>query len=221
MGELRAFFDRDIFIKLACCDLWEETLEVFGVTHPYRLASATASGSKTALRRMAIDDDLRAAATKRLERMAKQVPVVPEGWVAAAVMTDLYNRMSFTDGIDTGEAQIALVALHCEHDNKLVTGDKRFMATMAGAFPDEFDRLKPVVVTFEHCLLAVCEAKGYEHVRDRLVAAKGCDGSLKNAVGSDGQASYESFKEAMRSFSPDFSQGRALMVSSLPSGSQI
>lgn len=201
MGELHAFFDKDVFIKLACCDLWEETLEVLGVTHPYRLASATASGSKTALRRMAIDDDLRAAATERLKNMAEQVPVVQAGWVSAAVTTDLYNRMSFTDGIDTGEAQIALVALHCEHDNKLVTGDKRFLAAMADTFPGEFERLKPVVVTFERCLLAICEAKGYEHVKERLIAAKGCDGSLRHAVGSDGQANDESFKKAMLSFS--------------------
>lgn len=201
MGELHAFFDKDVFIKLACCDLWEETLEVLGVTHPYRLASATASGSKTALRRMAIDDDLRAAATERLKNMAEQVPVVQAGWVSAAVTTDLYNRMSFTDGIDTGEVQIALVALHCEHDNKLVTGDKRFLAAMADTFPGEFERLKPVVVTFERCLLAICEAKGYEHVKERLIAAKGCDGSLRHAVGSDGQANDESFKKAMLSFS--------------------
>ncbi|BAE53236.1 hypothetical protein amb4432 [Paramagnetospirillum magneticum AMB-1] len=202
MGELHAFFDKDVFIKLACCDLWEEALEVLGVTHPYRLASATALGSKTALRRMAVDDALRAAVTERLQKMAEQVPVMPKGWVEAVVTTDLYNKMIFHEGIDSGEAEIALVALHCEHDNKLVTGDKRFLAAMADAFPGEFGRLKPVVVTFEHCLLAICEAKGYEHVRERLVAAKGCDGSLKNAVGSDGQAGYESFKEAMLSFTP-------------------
>lgn len=202
MGDLHAFFDKDVYIKLACCDLWEETLEVLGVTTPYRLASATASGAKTALRRMAIDEALRAETMERLKRMAEQVPVVPEGWVAAAVTTDLYNRMSFTAGIDTSEAQIALVALHCEHDNKLVTGDKRFVVAMANEFPDEFARLKPLILTFERCLLAICEAKGYEQVRERLVTAQGCDGSLKNAVGSDRQANYESFKEAMESFSP-------------------
>lgn len=202
MGELHAFFDKDVFIKLACCDLWDEALEALGVTHPYRLASATASGSKTALRRMAIDDGLRAAASERLKTMAEQVPVVPGGWVATAVTTDLYNKMTFTDGIDTGEAQIALVALHCEHDNRLVTGDKRFVTAMAGAFPGEFERLRPLVVTFERCLLAICEVKGYEHVRERLAAAKGCDGSLRSALGSDGSASYESFREAMLSFNP-------------------
>jgi hypothetical protein len=108
--------------------------------------------------------------------------------------------MVSTEAVDSGEAQIALVALHCKHDNKLVTGDKRFLKAMAATFPGEFDRLQPLVVTFERCLLAVCQAKRYEDVRERLVAAKGCDGSLKNAVGSDGQASYESFKEAMESF---------------------
>lgn len=200
MGELHAFFDKDVFIKLACCDLWDDTLEVLGVTHPYRLASATASGSKTAFRRMKIEGDLSATTAERLRRMADQVPVVPDAWVSKAVTTVLYNEMSFTDNIDAGEAQLALAALHCEHDSKLVTGDKRFMTAMAGSFPDEFKRLKPLVVTFESCLLAVCEAKKYETVRDRLMAARGCDGSLKHALGSDGQATYESFREAMLSF---------------------
>ena len=137
-----------------------------------------------------------------MRKMADQVPVVPERWVSAAVTTDLYNRLSFTDSIDAGEAQLALVALHCEHTDKLVTGDKRFMAAMEAAFPAEFERLKPLVITFERCLLAVCAAKGYDHVRERLVAARGCDGSLRNALGSDGRASYDSFQEAMLGFSP-------------------
>ena len=188
MEELHAFFDKDVFIKLACCDLWEDALEALAVTHPYRLASATASGSKTALSRMRIDDALRAETTERLRKMAEESAVVPTIWVSAAMTTDLYNRLVFTDNIDAGEAQLAVVALHCEHENKLVSGDKRFMAAMASAFPSEFQRLKPLLVTFEDCLLAICVLKGYEQVKDRLRSAKGCDGSLNIALGAGGQA---------------------------------
>lgn len=202
MADLHAFFDKDVFLKLACCDVWEETRNALGVTHPYRLASATASGSKTALRRMAIGNTLRAAATERLAILAAQVPIVPEHWVAAATTTDLYNSMIATEDLDSGEAQIALVALDCEHPNRLITGDKRFLLALKKAFPGPFERLRPRIVTFEQCLLAVCEVYGYDLVRDRLIAAKGCDGSLANAVGSSGQASDAAFREAMLSFKP-------------------
>lgn len=135
---------------------------------------------------MRLDDALQAATADRLEKMASYVPAVPLVWVNAAMTTDLYNRLSFVDNIDTGEAALALIALHCEHDNKLVTGDKRFITSMAAKFPAEYERLKPLVVTFERCLLAVCEAKGYEHVMERLLSAKECDVALRSALGSDG-----------------------------------
>ncbi|WP_041795421.1 hypothetical protein [Pararhodospirillum photometricum] len=202
MRDLHAFFDKDVFIKLACCNLWDEALGALGVTHPYRLSSATASGAKTALRRMAIDDALRAATGERLTMMARQVPVVPERWVAAAVTTELYNNMISHAGIDAGEAQIALVALYCECNKKLVTGDKRFVGAMARLFPGEFERLRPMILSFERCLLAVCEVKGYEAIKDRLSVAKGCDGALRLAIGEEGQASASSFKNALSSFSP-------------------
>jgi len=201
-AELHAFFDKDVFIKLACCDLWDDALEALGVTHPYRLVSATPTGSKTALRRMDISDSLREAAKARLATMAAQAPVVPEHWVSAALTTDLYNTMIATDNIDGGEAELAIVAMHCEYRNKLVSGDKRFIAAMAVAFPKEFERLRPVLVSFERCLLAICELRGFEAIRDRLLTARGCDHTLKLALGTDGRAAFESFAEALVSFSP-------------------
>ena len=71
---------------------------------------------------------------------------------------------------------------------------------MALAFPEEFQRLKPLLVTFEGCLLAICELKGYDQVKNRLRVAKGCDGSLSIALGSDGQATCDVFREALLSF---------------------
>ncbi len=199
--ELHAFFDKDVFIKLACCDLWADALEALGVTHPYRLVSATPTGSKTALRRMDIPEELRVATKARLATMAVQTPVVPEAWVAAAVTTDLYNSMIATENVDTGEAELAIVAMHCEYDNKLVSGDKRFMAAMSAVFPEEFKRLRPFLISFERCLLAVCERQGFESVRERLLAARGCDRTLKLALGSDGLADFAAFSEALVSFS--------------------
>lgn len=202
MGDLHAFFDRDVFIKLAVCDLWHETLTAFGVTHPYRLASATSKGAATPLRRWGIDDGIRERTLERLRIMAAQVPVVPEQWLSAAMTTDTFNAMNGTDNIDAGEAGLAAVALYCEHENRLVTGDKRFLTRMRTAFPSEFAKLQPRLISFEHCLLAVCETSGFDAIRDRLIAVRACDGTLSIAFGSGSQTTAASFCAALHSYDP-------------------
>ncbi len=150
---------------------------------------------------MAIDDALRAETSNRLRKMA-EIPVIPEGWVLAAVTTEFHNRLVATEHVDAGEAQLVVVALTCGRNNTLVTGDKRFVAAMAEKFPEEFERLKPSIVTFERCLLAVCESQGFVQVKSRLLAARRCDGTLHIALGSDGQADERSFKETLLRYSP-------------------
>lgn len=202
-AELHAFFDRDVFIKLACCDLWNEALTALGVTHPYRLASATRKGSKNVFRnKPEVPDALRTETLNRVETMAETTPVLPKDWTDAIVGTDIYNSMLDTSGIDPGEAQLALIALNSSFDNRLVTGDKRFIKAMAEAFPEEFDKLRPRLITFEACLLKICKTIGFAAIRDRLIAARGIDGTLRNALGSQNQNSEEDFYEGLRSGNP-------------------
>ncbi len=197
MGERHGFFDKDVFIKLACCDLWEDVLEVLGVTHPYRLASATAKGSKAALLRKNIGADCEET-LQRLKRMERHALVIAEPKTEEAL--ELYNRLITTSDIDSGEAQLVVAVLACEQDKKLISGDKRFLRAMLEKFPDELTVLCPSIVTFEQCVLAVCDTKGFEHVRNRLWIARACDGSLRHALGSHGGTSYLSFKEGLVSF---------------------
>lgn len=201
MTELHAFFDRDVYVKLACCDIWQDTLEAFGITHPYRLASASEKGARSALRRRPdLNEEVFEATAARVRSMSADVPVIPVNWIEPAVGHQLYQRMLETDGIDAGEAVLALVSLICEKENRLISGDKRFLQALSFAFPNEFSRLQPLILTFERCLLAVCELRGYEAVRDRLKAAKACDRALMIALGSQGGASYDEFQAALRSF---------------------
>ncbi len=132
--------------------------------------------------------------------MARDVPIVPEQWVAAAATSELFNAMIGTDDIDQGEAQLAVIAMHAEYESRLISGEKRFLAAMAKAFLEELKRLRPIFLTFEQCLLAVCELRGLEAIRERLIAAAGCDGGLKLSLGTDGQATRKVFVEAMISF---------------------
>ena len=38
-------FDRDVFLKLCCCGLFDEALAALGVTQPFRLVSTTSTSS--------------------------------------------------------------------------------------------------------------------------------------------------------------------------------
>lgn len=160
MADLHAFFDRDVYVKLACCDIWQETLDSLGVTHPYRLASAGPRGARSTLRRRNLDEGFLAAVVSRVERMTATVPVVPAEWLLAAEIDARYLRLQDSVGIDQGEAALTLVSLRSDLENRLISGDKRFLKALAADFPDLFERLRPSLISFERCLMASAHSMG-------------------------------------------------------------
>lgn len=202
MVELHAFLDRDVFLKLICCDIWDESLAAIQITHPFRLASASAKGCEKPLKRRKLDDGLHLATIARLHRICSIVPVMPDTITQAAQAHTLFNPMIGTAGIDGGEAILALGVLQHEAPSRLITGDKRFLNALAEHFPTEYRQLRPLTVTFERCLLAVCDIVGFEAIRERLIVARKCDGTLDLALKSHGGRSANSFKEYLRGFDP-------------------
>ena len=202
MADLHAFFDRDVYVKLACCDIWQETLDSLGVTHPYRLASAGPRGARSTLRRRNLDEEFLSAVANRVERMTATVPVVPAEWLLAARTDERYLRLQDAVGIDQGDAVLALVSLRSDLENRLISGDKRFLKALATDFPDLFKRLRPSLISFERCLMAVCAQHGFDAVRERLRVARGCDGTLALALGADGNADFDEFSSALKSCDP-------------------
>ena len=205
MPELHAFFDKDVFVKLGVRDLWEDCLEALQVNRAYRLAAASPKGCRTTLRRMNIADDLQEAAAQRLTAMAEMVPVVPTELAKDAITNDLFNLMIFnlmieTDGIDAGEAELAIAALRSPFDRRLITGDKRVIRALSENFPSEFGDLLPVIVSFEACLLAICEMRTFEAIHDRLIAARDRDGTPRLALGHDCAADFKTFHAALPSY---------------------
>jgi magnesium chelatase family protein len=70
------------------------------------------------------------------------------------------------------------IALSLEIENRLITGDKRFITALQAGFPAEFDQLRPSIISFERCLLAVCRTYGFEAVRARLTGPPGSGKSM-------------------------------------------
>jgi hypothetical protein len=206
MADRHALFDRDVFLKLVACNLWAECLDALGITHPYRLASASVRGAKTPLNRWRPPDALRADILQRIEALQGTVPVIPNSWIQDSVQNPLYNAMLAPEqeGIDQGEAQLAVVALSTPAVDVLVSGDKRFIQALRFRYPDVFRQLRESLICFEDCLRAIIERLGLDAIRDRLIVAKGCDSTLNIALGNENHASQDDFLAALSSYNPLF-----------------
>lgn len=192
-------FDRDVFLKLACVDLWNETLDALLITQPYRLASTSnAVSSERLLRRRCMPDNVFDGARQRLNQMVATVPVLPANWLAAAQATDVFNKLITIT--DAGEAGLTAIALEVELSAVVITGDKRHVKTLQAELPQEASRLKGRLITFEDCLSACRQKHGFAIVRARATPAVKCDGMLGLALSSGMATTEQHFCDALRSF---------------------
>lgn len=203
MADLHAFFDRDIFLKLACCDLWEDAIKALAVTHAYRLASTSSVRRAVgALSRMGFSIELLEITVERLDAMVASTEVLPEDWAIGGANVNLLNKLNDTPAIDPGEALLTVTVMNCPHENRLVTGDKRFVSALREGFPAEYEALRPRLITFERCLLACVQCYGFEYVKGKTVPALTCDGSLKIAINYGMDTEEKHFIDALESFDP-------------------
>ncbi|UQD95222.1 hypothetical protein [Bradyrhizobium japonicum] len=194
-------FDRDVFLKLACCDLWAEALEVLGVTQPMRLAStsSTKSNARILARWFSDPDDL-TNIEARLSTMLEQVPIVTDELVDKAEASESFARLADTDDIDAGEQILLSIVIDDHEQNVLITGDKRCVKALAGAFPDDRAKVGASLISFERCLCEIEKKYGFDLIHKKAYAACSCDGSLKLAFGSNPNA--DDFRAALASFDP-------------------
>jgi len=102
-----------------------------------------------------------------------------------------------TPDIDAGEALLLSLLAFIDDPSVLVTGDKRCIAAFRNGFPDRFALLKNRILSFEQCLLMVCEARGTDYVIDRVRWASSCDGTLRLAL-----SDTKDFEAALQSSDP-------------------
>lgn len=191
--------DRDIFLKLACIDLWDEVLGALQIEKPYRLPSTSSMrSSKTLLERRKMPADVLEAACVRLQAMVDSVEVVPVVWLEAAQRHESFNRL--VDISDEGEAGLTAIALEIERKSAIITGDKRHVVALERSYPEAREALKGRLFTFEDCVLAATNAHGFEYVKMRALPAVGCDGTLRVALGSGSNTKEASFRDALLAY---------------------
>jgi hypothetical protein len=114
---------------------------------------------------------------------------------------DIEALLSDVVGIDKGEAAL-VAAIYDTADTILLTGDKRFLRTLAAT-----PRLKPIVdrlsgrfVYLEQIVLAIIDAKGYQHVVGKIGGREQFDQRLASIFGRGSDTPEDQARAAFASF---------------------
>lgn len=193
-------FDRDVFLKLCCCNLWFEAVEALGVTQPYRLAAtSSARSNRKKITQMLADVDSEET-IQRTQGIVDAVPVVPDDLLDQIYQSAAFQELSDIEGIDGGEQVLAAILIDDPEGRVLLSGDKRFVQAFRENLPDRWDTLGESIISFEACMLAIEDQYGFDFLVERVLPVRHCDGSLRIAIGHEPNA--EGFRDAMTSFNP-------------------
>jgi hypothetical protein len=199
--------DNDVLRKLACCDLFEEFLQAFGVSHNEVYILNTARpvlGSKRGKKR--IDE----AIFQRLTVFLDSVQII-------STVPDPDEQVALTEqpNIDTGEAVLFSVTPTMA-DSLLATGDKRSLQSLAEANDAVCrglcQKLAGKVVCFEQVIWKILECKGFDAVRDKIILGRECDKVLAIILGSGLDASEASVREGLISYIDDLRKQTGLLL---------
>lgn len=197
---MEGLFDRDVFLKLCCCNLWWESLEALGITNAYRLeATSSVRSNSKVISRMLGDLDPREAIL-RAQEIVEVVPVLSDDMVSDIYASDGFNELAGIEDIDGGEQILAAILINSPDGRFLLSGDKRFVHAFRKNLPDRWDTLSGAIISFEMCLLAVEAQYGFDFVFERVYPVRCCDGSLRLALG--GVSTAAAFRDALNSFNP-------------------
>ncbi|MCO6418352.1 hypothetical protein JYK14_19595 [Siccirubricoccus sp. KC 17139] len=134
--------------------------------------------------------------------MVATVPILDESVEATARAAPGFMDLANTEDIDVGEAILVVALEALTEPDLLLTGDKRFVASLRHHFPERFALLARRIFSFETCLSLVCRDRGVAYVIERVRPVAACDGTLRLALGSGGGTDHTSFLEALGSCDP-------------------
>jgi hypothetical protein len=197
---LIGLFDRDVFIKLGCCDLMDAAVSALGLEASFRLASAGNASSTAKILRRRIDPNLVPEALVRLERYSRSIPILSDEFIVNLAASEVFQRLGNLKDIDAGEQLLASAVLLSTSDRLLVSGDKRFVNSIRANSPEDWENLSHSFVSFEACVHKVVETHGFDFVCEKSFRFRQCDDSLRLAFG--GSPNEENFMDGLTSFDP-------------------
>lgn len=221
--------DNDIILKLATCDLFEDTLNTLDVepkqvkildSFRYKISKPIKRkrGKKS---RDQVDKYNLEKALKLTENLAK----LSEETFNNSSIINLYNQLlnynqesdAKNNTIDQGEAILISYVSYLNQQggsHYLLTGDKRCLKALNNSgFTDVIESLEGKVWCLEQLILKNIEEIGFENVKNKIVPFNNCDQALKVAF-SNKLVTEENSKDALQNYLKELRQetGKLLNV---------
>jgi hypothetical protein len=190
--------DNDIVLKLACCDLLNETLDVLGVRREEVFVLPTA--------RHVLLKPLKAPEKGRArlgDAVFQRVTLFLDSVQVIEAAPSPQEMLLFDDivGIDSGEAVLFATTAHFP-EFILATSDKNSLRALSSTAACEpiCRRLAGKVICFEQLILRLIDRLGFNPIRDKVVPARDCDTALRAVFGSGLDAAEENVRTGLASY---------------------
>lgn len=191
--------DNDILLKLAICDLLDETIADLGATHGDVAVLGTAR-FKLGIAKQPDKTKARIgeAAFERLKSLFDRVQTI------GAPAPDELNLFDDIVGIDPGEA--VLFAASAQYpDFRIATGDKiSLRALKANPICEPVcSLLVGKVVCLEQVVLRLIDRCGFTPILNKIVPVRTCDTALRSIFGSGLSATEENVRAGLSAYVND------------------
>ncbi|SFU15556.1 hypothetical protein SAMN05444141_11149 [Pseudovibrio denitrificans] len=197
-------FDKDVFLKLCCCDLLADFIAAVGLKECYRLASlGSAKSNEKSMRKLlrGLDDETLASAIGRVQDAISNVGQIPDELAEDLDTDEMFLRLTEVESVDVGEAQLVTILQKKIEAGCMITGDKRFLKALSEDVPELWCEVKSSIICFEACLIALVREYGYEYVVKKVSPVSCCDKVLKLVV--SGTNSEADFIKVLQSYLPE------------------
>lgn len=203
--------DNDIILKLATCDIFDDTLLALGAdasqikildTFKYKFQKQIqrTRGSRAT-------SNSRYNVQKALE-ITQNFVTISESDISEAD-TSIYTRLlnystnsNDNNTIDKGEAVLISNVCYANREgniNYLLTGDKRCLKALTSSdFTDIVEYINGTVWCLEQLILKNIEEVGFDMIQAKIYPARNCDSSIKFIFGYSEAASEEIVTEGLR-----------------------
>ena len=192
--------DNDIFYKLTCCNLLDETLAYLRLgKHQILDAAPHIIRKQTFKKNKGYGHDL-PEVQNRLAAAFAQADRIPNMPTDVTLLT----RIASVPGIDSGEALLLCNAIETG-SALLISGDKRFYSSLGKnrELMEICVSLEGRLICLEHLMLCLFESYEFPYVLQRVAPARQCDQVLRMAFSREDEAEQAMVTEVLVNYSKE------------------
>ncbi|PSB01538.1 hypothetical protein [Merismopedia glauca] len=212
--------DNDIILKLATCDLLDETLKSLDIDVSILKILETAKYKFSRLQEREAKRQQGNEPVKYNLASALSIAESCSKISADEVNQNLWLELQNIEGIDAGEAILISYVSYLNQQGDpsyLLTGDKRCLRALANCgIAKIVEPLHHQIWCLEQLILKNIEVHSFDLVKQKIVPVKDCDTALKAIFGSGELATLEASQVALTAYIEDLRQHTGNLLHSYP-----